>query len=56
MSNSKEIIKPIIVLSIALLMTTVVVGMISYTNCEAAKVFIDNVLDRTIETSTLGQV
>ena len=55
MKNIKEIIKPVAILMIALLMTTVIVGMIAYTNCEEAKLFIDNILGTTVETSTLGQ-
>ena len=55
MKNIKEIIKPVAILTIALLMTTIVVGMIAYTNCEEAKLFIDTVFGTTVETSTLGQ-
>ena len=55
MKNIKEIIKPVAILTIALLITTVVVGMIAYANCEEAKLFIDNMLGTPIETSTLGQ-
>lgn len=55
MQDLKGIIKPIVVLAIAFLMTAVVVGMIAYTNCEEAKVFIDNIMGKAVATSTLRQ-
>lgn len=55
MKNIKEIIKPIAILTIALLVATVVVGMIAYANCEEAKLIIDSLMGKTIEVSTLRQ-
>lgn len=55
MKNIKEIIKPVAILTIALLISTVVVGMIAYANCEEAKLIIDNLIGKTVEVSTLGQ-
>ncbi|MFK7978990.1 MAG: hypothetical protein AB8G86_03330 [Saprospiraceae bacterium] len=55
MKDLKEIIKPVVVLAIAFLMTVVVVGIIAYTNCEEAKLFIDNIMGNTVATSTLRQ-
>jgi len=55
MQNIKEIIKPVVILTIALLMSTIVVGMIAYANCEEAKLFIDNIMGKTVEISTIGQ-
>lgn len=55
MQDLTKIIKPMIVLTIAFLMTAVVVGMIAYTNCEAAKLFIDNIMGNAVKTTTLRQ-
>ena len=51
----KKIIKPVAILTIAFLMTAVVVGMIAYANCEEAKLFIDNILSNSVEVSNLRQ-
>lgn len=55
MKNIIEIIKPFVILTFALLMTTVIVGIIAYANCEEAKVFLDNFLGWTSETSKVSQ-
>ncbi len=55
MKNIKEIIKPVAILTIALLISTLVVGMIAYANCEEAKLIIDNLMGKTVEVSNLGQ-
>ena len=55
MQHIKGLIKPIIILTIAFLMTAVVVGMIAYANCEEAKLFIDNILSNSVEVSNLRQ-
>ena len=51
----KKIIKPVAILTIAFLMTAIVVGMIAYVNCEEAKLFIDNLMGNSIEASNLRQ-
>lgn len=51
----KSIIKPLIILSVSVMISTVLVGMIAYSNCPEAKVFIDNLLGNPVVTESIGQ-
>ena len=41
----KNAIQPVSILTISFMLTMLVVGMIAYTNCEEAKIFMDNWLE-----------
>lgn len=55
MKNIKKAIQPVAIITFALLMTTLMVGMIAYANCEEAKVLIDNLMGNPVVVNTLPQ-
>lgn len=55
MENIKKAIQPVAIITFALLVTTLVVGMIAYANCEEAKVLIDNLMGKPLVEYNLPQ-
>ena len=55
MKNIKDIIQPLAILTFAFVMTVLVVGMIAYTNCPEAKLFIDNLMGKPMVVNSLPQ-
>jgi len=55
MKNIKNAIQPIAIITFALLVTTLMVGMIAYANCEEAKVLIDNLMGNPLVEHDLPQ-
>lgn len=55
MENFKKIIKPVVVISIAVVVTAIIISMIAYTNSEESKIFIDAFFKEEVITTTLLQ-
>lgn len=55
MKNIKKALQPVAIITFAFLVTALIVSMIAYSNCEEAKVFIDNLMGNPVVESGLGQ-
>lgn len=55
MENLKNVIKPIAVITVAIITTTIIVGIIAYTNCEESRIFLDNLFGKEVITTALPQ-
>lgn len=55
MESMKNIAKPLLILTISFLVSTVLVGMIAYSNCPEAKLFIDNLFGNSVVADSIGQ-
>ncbi len=55
MKSTKDIIKPLLILTISFLISTVLVGMIAYSNSPEAKLFIDNLFGTPMVADSIGQ-
>ena len=51
----KAQLKPAVIIGFSLLLTTIVVSMIAYANCEEARIFIDNLMNKEVIEATLLQ-
>jgi hypothetical protein len=43
-----NILKPTLIISIAIVMATLLVGMIAYSNCDEARLFMDNLFEKEV--------
>lgn len=55
MENIKNAIKPLLILTVSFMMSTVLVGMIAYANCPDAKLFIDNLFGNSVIADSISQ-
>lgn len=55
MESMKNIVKPLLILTISFLISTVLVGMIAYSNCPEVKLFIDSLFGNPIVADSIGQ-
>jgi len=51
----KNIIQPIAILTFSIIVATVLVGMIAYSNCPETKMLIDNLLGNSTVADSIGQ-
>ena len=54
-TDFKTVIKPCLIITIAILIASILVAMIAYANCEEARIFMDKLLENPIIANTTNQ-